>query len=292
MQTTGLLMTVAEIIAQVYIIFLLMRWVLSERYFQFNPSLQSIYNATEPLLDAIRQLARPIKGYDYSPPIAVALVVLAKSVVFYLVEGRGMPFLAVGLQQTQWLVDFLAVLLLGMLAIALLIPAHTGNVFVVFIHQSLGMLLGWLKRLVGSARTSYLLGIGGVVLLHALASFGLALGVLAFGAALGIDTRLVPLNALSGQVVLKTLMLGGSLLRGYSTLLFLRIIMSWVSPDPSSPIVSLIIYLTEPAMRPFRRIIPPLGGLDFSPILLFLVLGWISNMYERYVGLLVRMLFG
>ena len=55
--------------------------------------------------------------------------------------------------------------------------------------------------------------------------------------------------------------------------LLARIIMSWIQPQSRHPVISIIIAITEPLMAPLRRVIPPMGGLDFSPIALFLVLG-------------------
>ncbi len=55
--------------------------------------------------------------------------------------------------------------------------------------------------------------------------------------------------------------------------IIIRIILSWVQPQGShNPLVSLLYSITEPVMAPARRIIPALGGLDLSPILVLLVL--------------------
>lgn len=68
----------------------------------------------------------------------------------------------------------------------------------------------------------------------------------------------------------------------YSFILFLRIILSWAtmvwSPPPSvAPAVRVIYDLTEPVMGLFRRYIPPMGGLDLSPIFIFLILGYLQS---------------
>ena len=39
----------------------------------------------------------------------------------------------------------------------------------------------------------------------------------------------------------------------------IRILISWVSADPYNPIVQVIYAVTEPMLRPFRRILPPIG---------------------------------
>jgi YggT family protein len=47
----------------------------------------------------------------------------------------------------------------------------------------------------------------------------------------------------------------------------IRVVLSWINPDPYHPIVNLLDSLTGPVMRPAQRLIPPVGGLDLSPIL-------------------------
>lgn len=54
--------------------------------------------------------------------------------------------------------------------------------------------------------------------------------------------------------------------------LLIVIIVSWVAPQSNHPILLLIHQLISPVMEPFRRIIPPLGGLDLSPFFMFLVI--------------------
>ncbi|MFN2526657.1 MAG: YggT family protein [Actinomycetota bacterium] len=68
----------------------------------------------------------------------------------------------------------------------------------------------------------------------------------------------------------------------YTIILFVRIILSWVtmswSPPPAlSPAIRVVYELTEPVLRLFRRYIPPIGGFDFSPIFIFLMLNLASR---------------
>ena len=46
----------------------------------------------------------------------------------------------------------------------------------------------------------------------------------------------------------------------------IRVILSWVNPDPRHPMVRLLDTLTDPVMAPVQRRLPPIGGLDLSPI--------------------------
>jgi len=54
--------------------------------------------------------------------------------------------------------------------------------------------------------------------------------------------------------------------------LFIRVILSWVNPGGYNPALGLLYSLTEPLMRPARRLLPAVGGLDLSPIAVFILL--------------------
>lgn len=52
----------------------------------------------------------------------------------------------------------------------------------------------------------------------------------------------------------------------------IRIILSWVAPHTYNPVTAIVGAIAEPVLRPFRRIIPPIGGLDISPIIVIVLL--------------------
>lgn len=54
--------------------------------------------------------------------------------------------------------------------------------------------------------------------------------------------------------------------------IFVIVILSWINPGTYNPVVGLLHSLTEPVMRPARRILPPIAGLDLSPILVLLAI--------------------
>ncbi len=58
----------------------------------------------------------------------------------------------------------------------------------------------------------------------------------------------------------------------YSLILFAAVILSWVSVDPSNPLVRFIRGATEPVLARVRRVLPPMGGIDLSPLVVFFVL--------------------
>ena len=59
----------------------------------------------------------------------------------------------------------------------------------------------------------------------------------------------------------------------YLWVVIARAVLSWVSPDPYNPIVRFIYNITEPVLGRIRRLVPlHFGGLDFSPIIVFLAI--------------------
>ena len=50
-------------------------------------------------------------------------------------------------------------------------------------------------------------------------------------------------------------------------LIIIRALLSWVSPDPNNPIVQFLYSVTEPILRPIQRALPPMGGIDLTPII-------------------------
>jgi YggT family protein len=64
----------------------------------------------------------------------------------------------------------------------------------------------------------------------------------------------------------------------YTILLIIRILLSWFpNVDWLSPPFSVLSQLTDPYLNIFRSIIPPLGGIDLSPILAFLLLSFVRK---------------
>ncbi len=64
----------------------------------------------------------------------------------------------------------------------------------------------------------------------------------------------------------------GLIVNAYLVALIVMIVVSWVAPGTRHPAVLLTYQSTEPVMAPVRSLLPSAGGLDFSPILVFIVI--------------------
>ena len=56
----------------------------------------------------------------------------------------------------------------------------------------------------------------------------------------------------------------------YSLIVFVAVIVSWMGLPSNNPIVGFVNSLTDPLLTPIRRALPPMGGLDFSPMVLLI----------------------
>lgn len=57
-----------------------------------------------------------------------------------------------------------------------------------------------------------------------------------------------------------------------------RVFLSWFQVDPYNQLVQLLYQVTEPILAPFRRIVPPLGMIDISPIVALMVLQLVQRL--------------
>ncbi|HEX5636475.1 MAG TPA: YggT family protein [Gammaproteobacteria bacterium] len=59
--------------------------------------------------------------------------------------------------------------------------------------------------------------------------------------------------------------------------IFVLAIMSWINPDPYHPAAALLNSITRPVMKPLRQRIPPIGGMDISPMIAIIIILFIKQ---------------
>jgi YggT family protein len=65
-------------------------------------------------------------------------------------------------------------------------------------------------------------------------------------------------------------------------LIIVRVLLTWFPGiDPWHPVVRFLRAVVDPVLLPFRRILPTFGGIDFSPILAVIVLGWLAGLVNN-----------
>lgn len=102
--------------------------------------------------------------------------------------------------------------------------------------------------------------VAGIVLLVGLQFFELVL------IGLILDVSL----SLPGLLIMSIAELLVLVLNVFLVAIIIQVILSWVNPGSYSPFTALLDRLTEPVLDPARRLLPPIGGLDLSPILVLI----------------------
>jgi YggT family protein len=60
-------------------------------------------------------------------------------------------------------------------------------------------------------------------------------------------------------------------------LVFARAVISWVQASPYNPIVQFLYTTTEPILRPIRRRLPPMSGIDISPLVVLVIIVFLQR---------------
>ena len=80
-------------------------------------------------------------------------------------------------------------------------------------------------------------------------------------------------------------------LKLYMWIMIIRALLSWVNPDPYNPIVQFLNSITEPVLYRVRQLIPMSGvGIDFSPMIVILIIIFLQSFLVNSIGMLAMRL--
>jgi YggT family protein len=65
----------------------------------------------------------------------------------------------------------------------------------------------------------------------------------------------------------------------------IQAVLSWFNPDPYHPAARVLAQLTAPVLRPAQRLLPPISGVDLSPMLVVIALIFLSLLLQDFVSL-------
>ena len=162
----------------------------------------------------------------------------------------------------QIVIQFVFGALIALIVLRVLLQwvrANFYNPICQFLYKTTNPVLMPLRKVIPAWRN---LDIAGIALAWLATALKLVLLYTTVGQTLGV----------LGLAVLALADLVDFLLLLYIVLVLVRVVISFVGADSYHPVVPLVMQLTEPVMKPFRRLIPNVGGLDFSPMVVLLVL--------------------
>ncbi|NIR15031.1 MAG: YggT family protein [Desulfobacterales bacterium] len=263
-------------IIDIVIVVLLLRLLIRPREAFFDPIYGIIYRITNPLVVPAGYITR---NSTYGTILTIlALVVLRGGVYVLLQRIPLVPGIGISL---FGLVQLLFQAYMVMWVVSLLTERSFGSSFLLLIDRAFSPLQGILKSL-GIRRGRFDLGL----FLFLLIVYALLSTIISYA--------IIPKAVLSAASLLHGLGDGLMLVVGlfpgfFSILIIIGALLSWVSPDPSNPVVQAIYGISEPLLAPFRRFVPVLGGLDISPIfalLCFQILGRVAQqIIVRFMGM-------
>ena len=67
----------------------------------------------------------------------------------------------------------------------------------------------------------------------------------------------------------------------------IQALLSWFNPDPRHPAARVLTQLTAPVLRPVQRLLPPISGVDLSPMLVVVALIFLSLLLQDFLGMLM-----
>jgi len=87
-----------------------------------------------------------------------------------------------------------------------------------------------------------------------------------------------------GLLMLAVLELLKLLINIYLWGVIIQAVLSWFNPDPYHPAARVLAQLTAPVLKPARRLLPPISGVDLSPMLVVVALIFISLLLQDFLG--------
>jgi len=275
-----LLMTVIDVVIGLFVFLLALRMFIPARDAYFNPMFSGIYRGTDPVMKPIYKIFRrkpvDISGVDFLVLIPIFLLILADG----LLRGVLVPNISVGFGVITSFWRFADVLFQAFVILILVFsifykyaryPSNpfirTGFKIMEPVYAFIGRAAPPLKEWPGI--TAFFIGL----FIHFAISFVIFYIIYSTGQSF-LQGHPGGLALWAIRYSMSVLLLLASF---FTWMIIIGALMSWISPDPNNPIVEIIRLLSEPINRPFRRIIPSIGGIDISPIFSILALQLVAR---------------
>ncbi|BAI80468.1 conserved hypothetical protein [Deferribacter desulfuricans SSM1] len=266
-------------IIKAYIVLLILRGVMTRQELYFNPLGKLVASFTEPIFATIFSKYPHEKSKKFIPLVIIIFTILL-GLVYWAFNGVSFLYSLIGAVDEMLrflMVFYIIALILG----SLLNTSYQASIYTTFFHR-IGLPVVKVTRSIINVpgNTVVVISVIFIFLIYVFLDSGLQI---LFNSLVGRGVDVVSVVLLTTKYGLFTLI---GLLKILTWLVIIRALISWVSPDPYNPIVQLIVALTEPVMGPFRRLIPPIGMIDISPIVLIFVIEFLRVFLIRLLEII------
>ncbi len=296
------LITTIQFMINTLIIVMLMKTILSPKEFFFSPILRPVDFIAEPILVRLRRVFRPTRfGRDISPLMAIIILLIIQTLVtFVLVSAAPLSAVIISFRNTlRFLLQFGIVCII----VSVCISPYIVNPLTRFLMKALYPLErifvpSGASRLVRFFVLILSLLFTAIVLWHLLFMFYQPINMLDVdheSSLLKGDDTTPPLRSVISVrawslTALTVLIYAIRTYHFFILIIILSAIISWINLDPRNSFVQLVYSVTEPILTPFRRMIPSMGGIDFSPLIAIVLISFTGNFVLMGLLRLHRML--
>jgi YggT family protein len=314
---------VIDLIIKLYLIFLIIRLLVDESTLFFNPLLQPVYRATEPL---IRLIQGPTTYFDRYRTFAISLVMMVllvvRGIILHFVTTQvllhSILSLSIGFFHRPGIpvsivlsfMNFFDLLFQALVVIAvslIVLPPYSTSPIVRFSISVMTPMISLTRSLFPFLRRGL-----PVTLLLLLLIFHAGINSALVGVLIVDDPgeSIITPEGISGSlgdsmssahspsmqagglpihlILVSSLNLVLMSLGFFSLALIVNALLTWFSPDPFNPLVQYLDLLCRPILAPFRRFIPLVGGLDLSPVAAILLIEAARNGLNNLFLMLLR----
>lgn len=274
-------MGIISVLIKSYIIVLFFRKAMTRQELYFNPLGKFVAKMTDPLFEKTFKLTK--KTADRLMIVFILLGAAINGAMMSVIESADF------VPSMYFAVTDMMLFLMTFYIICVILGVFAGNIQMSYYAMYFNRLAStWIKftRKIIPIKSNFIV-IPTIILV--LAFFTLINGVVTLLAQYGNPMTSASAGFIAALMMsLKAALISlSSLLTIYIWIIIIRSLMSWLSPDPRNPIVQMIQSITDPVMEPFRRIIPPLGPIDISPMILILFLYFLKILLFRVIGIML-----
>jgi YggT family protein len=261
-------MFILNVLFKIYIIVLIFRSIFTSQELYFNPFGKLVASLTEPIFSNFFKGKSKNITDKYIPIIIIFLIFLSFIVNYALSSGNAFNVLFYTIQDY---LSFLTVFLI----ISIILGGGVGvqSYYSLYFYR-IG--LPWVKIV-----RKFIPIPDNRIILPSILFLILLYGLITVGLNVMIDFIMIGNVFWVGSLIKfikSSLYMIDKLLMYLFWLIIIRALISWVSPDPRNPIVQIIYSITEPVLAPFRRIIPPIGFIDISAIIVLVLIEVLRNL--------------